>query len=268
MDRLPYFTHQPSPPLRRYVREMIWVNTDHPRTQFLLPETTLTMVLRQSGHASLDNQILPHAIVSGLQQQTRIVDHAAHSTLLIVRFTEAGAPTVLHDRADLLYNRTLPLDNLIPRQQIAEIQNLLADTRDIHQRFLAVERFLLRRIQQPAAISRVISPQIETAARIIRDSEGRSSIAAIAHRTGMSQSALERHFRAAVGVSPKTLCRLARLQHLCRLWDAGMSLTEIAHEAGYFDQPHMVRDFRHFTGHAPEEFLRTVSPRNLPTFYK
>jgi len=84
----------------------------------------------------------------------------------------------------------------------------------------------------------------------------------------MSQSALERHFRSAVGTTLKTLSRLARLQHVCRLWDQGKSLTEIAFEAGYCDQPHLVRDFWLFTGSAPEEFFRTSSPRNLPTFYK
>jgi AraC-like DNA-binding protein len=83
----------------------------------------------------------------------------------------------------------------------------------------------------------------------------------------MSQSALERRFRAVVGATPKGLSRLARLQHVCRLWNAGKNLTEIAFEAGYSDQPHMVHDFRLFTGTSPEKFLRS-SRRNLPTFYK
>ncbi len=115
---------------------------------------------------------------------------------------------------------------------------------------------------------REISPQIEAAVEMIRNSGGRSSIAAVARRVAMSQSTLERHFRAAVGASPKKLSRLARLQHVCRLWDRGKSLTEIAFEAGYSDQPHMVHDFRLFTGMSPEEFFRGTSPRNLPTFYK
>ena len=54
---------------------------------------------------------------------------------------------------------------------------------------------------------------------------------------------------------------------VCR-GSANKNLTDIAHEAGYFDQPHMVRDFRLFTDQAPEDFLRNASPRNLPTFYK
>jgi AraC-like DNA-binding protein len=82
----------------------------------------------------------------------------------------------------------------------------------------------------------------------------------------MSQSALERHFRVAVGVAPKKLSRLARLQHVCRLWNTGKSLTDISTEAGYFEQSHMVRDFRLFTGTSPEQFFRGASTRNLPIF--
>jgi len=261
-----HFAWQPSTPLRRYVREILWVQSDRPRTQVLLPETTLTVVLRQSGHGCLRDQVLPDAVVSGLQQQARIVQHAPHSLMIIIRFTEVGAPAILHDRVDLLYNQTLALDEVLPPREIDGIQNLLADTRQRDQQFLTVERFLLGRIQRRETGS--ISPQIEAAVTMIRSSGGRASIAAIAHRAGMSQSALERHFRAAVGASPKTLSRLARLQNVCRLWDAGKNLTEITHEAGYFDQPHMVRDFRLFTGQAPEEFFRATAPRNLPTFYK
>lgn len=269
MGEVRQFVFRPGGPLRRYVREILSVRSEHPRIQVLLPETTLTLVLRQSGAASLYNETLPNAVVSGLQQRTRMVEHASGSSLIIVRFTEIGASAILHDRVDLLYNRTLSLDAVLPRQEIDRIQDVLTDTRELRQQFLAVERFLSNRIRpQNRTSSQDISPQIEAAVRMIRSSGGRTSIAAIARHAAMSQSALERHFRAAVGATPKKLSRLARLQRVCRLWDAGKNLTEIAFEAGYCDQPHMVRDFRLFTGTSPEEFFRGASPRNLPTFYK
>ena len=246
------------------MREILWVRSEHSRVQVLLPETALTLVLRQSGSASLHQETLPNAIVSGLQQRTRRVEHAPGSSLVIVRFTEVGAPAILHDRADLLYNQTTPLDSILPQQEIEQIQNVLADTPDLPQQILAMERFLTRRIQAASEIS----AQIEAAVQMIRDTGGRSSIAAIARHSAMSQSTLERHFRSAVGATPKGLSRLARLQHVCRLWDAGKTLTEIAFEAGYSDQPHMVHDFRLFTDTSPEEFFRSAGPRNLPTFYK
>src|SRR5258708_10351658 len=269
MSEVRHFVHQPGGSLRRYVREVLWVRSERPRVQALLPETTLTLVLRQSGSASLHNEPLPNAVVSGLQRRARRVEHAAGSAVLIVRFTEVGAPAILHDRVDLLYNRTEPLDAVLPRQDIDRIQSILADIREIRQQILAVERFLARQIRAEVGTSlHDISPQIEAAAQMIRNSEGRSSIAAIARHAAMSQSSLERHFRAAVGATPKGLSRLTRLQHVCRLRDTGKSLTRIAFEAGYSDQPHMVRDFRLFTGTSPEEFFRSAAPRNLPTFYK
>jgi AraC-like DNA-binding protein len=258
-----HFAHRPGGILRRYVREILWLRSERPRVQVLLPETTVTLALRQSGSASLHNKTLPNAMGSGLQQRARVVEHAAGSSLIVVRFTEVGAAAILRDRVDLLYNRTVPLDDLLPRQEIDAVQNKLSDNPDIRKQVIALERFLTSQVRTRNGIS----PQIEAAAQIIRNSEGRSSIAAVARHVAMSQSALERHFRAAVGATPKGLSRLARLQHVCRLWDAGKNLTEIAFEAGYSDQPHLVRDFRLFTDTSPEKFLRS-SPRNLPTFYK
>jgi AraC-like DNA-binding protein len=269
MSEVRQFVHRPGGTLRRYVREILWVRSERPRIQILLPETTLTLVLRQSGKASLHSETLPDAIVSGLQQRTRMVEHAERASLVIVRFTEVGAPAILHDRADLLYNQTVPLDVVLPRRKIDDLQNILADTREIRRQILLVEHFLTCQIHAWDEISsQGISPQIEAAAQMIRNSDGRASIAAIARHAAMSQSALERQFRAAVGATPKKLSRLARLQHVCRLWDTGKTLTEIAFQAGYCDQPHMVRDFRLFTGTSPEEFFLSASPRNLPTFYK
>jgi hypothetical protein len=133
--------YRPGGSLRRYVREILWVRSERPRTQILLPETTFTLVLRQSGLASLDNHALPNAIVSGLQQRTRRIEHSSHATLMIVRFTEVGAAAIVHDRVDLLYNRTIPLDSVLPPREIDHIQNVLADTRSIPRQFVALEPF-------------------------------------------------------------------------------------------------------------------------------
>ena len=115
-----HFVHQPAGLLRRYVREILWVRSARPRAQVLLPETALTMVLRQSGSVSLLNEPLPDAIISGLQLRSRMVMHAAASSIVVIRFTEIGGAAILRDRADLLYNRTLPLEAVLPKPEIEE----------------------------------------------------------------------------------------------------------------------------------------------------
>jgi AraC-like DNA-binding protein len=264
MSELRQFVHQPAGLLRRYVREILWISSDTPRVQTLMPETTLTLAFRQTGSVSLRDQTLPCSVVSGLQQRTRIVEHSAGSSLLVVRFTEIGATAILHQPADELYNHTSALDSLLPQREIDHLQNVLHDTHRPSEQVVHVERFLAKRLRRHNRIS----PQIEAAVQMIRHSNGQSSVRAIARYVAMSQSALERHFRAAVGTSPKQLSRLVRLQHVCRLWHAGKSLTEIAFAAGYTDQPHMIRDFQLFTGTSPERFFRTSFPQTLLTFYK
>ncbi len=264
MSAVSHFVMEPKGVLRRYVREILWVHSQAPRVQMLLPETALTMALRLSGSASLQRAVLPGAVVSGHQETTRLVEHAANSSLLIVRFTEVGASAILHDRADLLYNRMEALDGVLPHRDAEDLQGLLAETVGLREQIRVVERFLLGRLRTE---DRVPVP-IERAARMLLESQGTTSIVALARAVGMSQSALERHFRATVGTTPKMLARLARLQGMCRLWDAGKSLTEIAADAGYSDQSHMVRDFRSFTGIAPKKFFQSGYSRNLPTFYK
>src|SRR5229473_3240726 len=115
MSDVSHFVHRPRGLLRPFVHEILWVNSNDPRVQILLPEMTLTLVIRQSGDASLNNEPLPHAVVSGLQHRSRTIQHGAQSSVIIVRFTGIGAPAVLHDRADLLYTRTAPLDSFVPR---------------------------------------------------------------------------------------------------------------------------------------------------------
>lgn len=250
--------------MRPFVNEMIWVSSEDARAQTLLPETTLTLVLRQSGAVSLNGETLPGAVVSGLQERTRSVQHGTKSSIVVVRFTEIGAPAILHDRADILFAKTASLDTLIPAQSVDRVQHQLANAHTIGEQVTVVEGFLSKRIQPRNGVT----GQIAAAAKMIRESGGTTPIVEIARRVAMSQSALERHFRMATGATPKMYSRLARLQRVCWLWDSGKDLTTIAFEAGYTDQPHLVRDFQLFTGMAPRQFFQTNSPRNLPSFYK
>ena len=61
-----------------------------------------------------------------------------------------------------------------------------------------------------------------------------------------------------MGLAPKTIARLMRFRRVVDRNPADLSArwTEIALDAGYFDQAHLIRDFRQFAGMTPVEFLR------------
>ena len=53
------------------------------------------------------------------------------------------------------------------------------------------------------------------------------------------------------GLTPKHLCRVLRFRRAYALAAQGANWASIASDVGYFDQAHLIRDFREFTGRAP-----------------
>lgn len=84
---------------------------------------------------------------------------------------------------------------------------------------------------------------------------GRLQVSQLAAEMGLHIRTLERLFLDQLGMTPKRLIRLVRLQHLLSSLRAGSfnSLADLAHTCGYTDQSHMIRDFKELTGRLPGE---------------
>ncbi len=92
--------------------------------------------------------------------------------------------------------------------------------------------------------------------RAMQAQHGGLEVGGLAERYGFSVRQVERLFQEHVGVSPKMFGRLARLRLAMRLGaDAQVDWADVAARAGYFDQSHMVRDFRDLNGATPGAFV-------------
>jgi transcriptional regulator GlxA family with amidase domain len=81
-------------------------------------------------------------------------------------------------------------------------------------------------------------------------------VAKIAARHNLSVRQMERCFAEHVGTTPKMFSRLMRLQTALEMSrrSGQPAWAETALAAGYFDQSHMVREFRELTGETPVGF--------------
>ena len=88
----------------------------------------------------------------------------------------------------------------------------------------------------------------------------------LARALAMSERTLRRRFDESFGYGPKTLDRILRYQRFLRLVRLSQGPTAIlAAEAGYSDQPHLVRESRRLAGCTPLEvdrIMRTGSARD------
>jgi transcriptional regulator GlxA family with amidase domain len=81
---------------------------------------------------------------------------------------------------------------------------------------------------------------------------------------------LERKFKKHIGVSPKQLGKVIRLQTALKMLlnEETESLTHIAYESEYYDQAHFIKDFKEFTGTNPKDFLGNENMSLSALFYK
>ncbi len=99
--------------------------------------------------------------------------------------------------------------------------------------------------------------QIRSACQRLIVSQGMERMTDLAHHTNMSQRSLERHFAQQVGLPPKTFARLKRFHHaLSRLLDQStFSGVAVAHQCGYYDQAHLIKEFNAFAGSPPSMIM-------------
>lgn len=100
------------------------------------------------------------------------------------------------------------------------------------------------------------TPTVEEAARQLTEEQSSFSIAQLATENHLSLRQLERDFLREVGVSPKKLSRMLRFDRLIRsrMNTSFTKWSALAYEFGYYDQMHLIRDFRKFLDITPSAF--------------
>jgi AraC-like DNA-binding protein len=106
-------------------------------------------------------------------------------------------------------------------------------------------------LNKPFSLTEIELPQpnpVQKAIEAMRLAHGEVDIDYIASQASLSPRQFRRRCLEESGITPKLLCRILRFRHASQL--AGPAAC-IALDAGYFDQAHMSRDFRQFSGSTP-----------------
>jgi transcriptional regulator GlxA family with amidase domain len=82
----------------------------------------------------------------------------------------------------------------------------------------------------------------------------------VADRLGITARHLRRAFTLCVGIGPKEFSRTVRLQRALQLSSASGDWGRIASDAGYYDQAHLIAEFRDLIGLTPGAFSSRLRP--------
>jgi AraC-like DNA-binding protein len=142
-------------------------------------------------------------------------------------------------------------------EAVRQLEEQLAEATQTRARVALVEQFLLRRFGDDGRVD------VEPLVRAVWKGKGHARVAGLCGEVGLTERTLERIFAATLAMPPRSYLRLARFLHACSVLRRRrfLTLTEVAHDCGYYDQAHFIGDFKAFSGVTPAEFLasRTFS---------
>jgi AraC-like DNA-binding protein len=94
------------------------------------------------------------------------------------------------------------------------------------------------------------------------ENESAFSLSEIARKTGISRTTLVKHFNLHLCATPshfKKIVRFRRAMKHHRHLFSKESLTALSYSAEYFDQSHMIKDFKSLTRYSPKPFFSRIS---------
>ncbi len=116
-----------------------------------------------------------------------------------------------------------------------------------------------------------INQLVQAATKEIISQQGAFNVTTFCQDYGSHKSTLQKNFVIHTGLKPKQFPNIIRFNytHLYITRKKFSSLTEAACACGYFDQSHMIKEFRKITNATPRDMLsnRRVLPQLTSTFY-
>src|SRR5262245_2499609 len=259
-----YHETVPLPALARYV-ECIWTlesDSFSPGAppERILPDGCVELILNFGANFAQHNSDgtahkQPTRFLIGQMTGPVLIAPTGRVELMGIRFHPGGTfpflPIPMHELTDTL----VELGALSTRLE-RELTNGVEELGSLSQKVAAVQARLLSQIRD----TNNDSLPLELAARIVARG-GLVSVDELIADSGISGRQLERRFLQQVGVGPKLLSRILRFQQVFRAVEReDVQWAPIAVECGYYEQSHLIRDFRQFAHQSPAVLFAQQTP--------
>ena len=207
----------------------------------------------------------PRAMVLGQTIDPFYIQPTGYVNTFAIRFYPYGFANFVNTSISNLVNKETPIRDLFGEEPSKKLEHEIVNATSTQERIEIVERFLIGRLSESATIDNIVKTTIDT----LLDTKGASPINEILKQDLSKRRQLERKFIKQIGLSPKQLGKVIRLQTALKMLlnEKHETLTKIAYESEYYDQAHFIKDFKEFTGTNPKEFLKDSRMELSALFY-
>lgn len=227
--------------------------------QLIIPDGCIEMIFilgddikRYTSNAKFIIQ--PREFILGQISDEFYIEPIGYVNSFAVRFYPYGFANFTPTPLKKLANKETPIALLFGENPSQELGQKIMQATNTKERIEIIESFLLNKLNDKTTIDSIVKTTIDA----LFSTGGKTSITAILKDDLSKRRQLERKFIQQIGISPKQLGKVIRLQTALKMLLNQQSETfaEIAYESEYYDQAHFIKDFKEFTGTTPKEFLK------------
>ena len=255
-----YQVYTPSPELQPFIK-CFWTLEDEGNKetvrQRVVPDGCMEMIFHYGDNYKQYFEdgnfiIQPKCFVFGQITNYLEIEPVGTTGIVAARFNPEGLIPFISIPVNQLENKAVEISYVFGEKGIQLEKEVFAGI-DNSERIRIIETFLLSFLTDPNIIHTITKSCVEA----ILQSQGQLSVIELADKINVNRRNLERKFNTAIGMSPKQLSRVVRLQAAIKMMeqDGFTNLTSLAYESGYYDQAHFIKDFKEFTGISPRQFF-------------
>jgi AraC-like DNA-binding protein len=247
--KLKHLRRSPSPDLVPWIAHYWMISWDlrgcEPHIAESLPHPNVHMIFEKGT-----------SVVCGVQTSkfSRVLE--GQSRVFGIKFRPGGFRPFFDSPVSKLANRIIPAKHVFGKD-IAALESVLLSSRKEKEKVEASDKFFRSRLPERDEAIDLAAKLVE---RILHETEIKT-VDDLVNRIGIGKRSLQRLFNEYVGASPKWVVRRYRLHELIEKFNSGDQLDwpQLALELGYFDQAHLINDFKSIVGYSPAKYQKVVS---------
>ncbi|MBN9381051.1 MAG: helix-turn-helix transcriptional regulator [Chitinophagaceae bacterium] len=250
--------HFPKYPLSNFIEHIVYVCGSLPIPYIKeLPQGGINMVIELNENTvntmypeSGNKKVVKNAWITGMQKQAIMYKNNPNSTIISIRFTVGGFFSLTKIPIPILDHVGIEAEEVFG-SSFTRLHEQLLNATTFTDKVTFIENYFLQySVDENMGdhIVRFINQHID------------KPIDWLIQKSGYSQKHVIHLLKTYTGFSPKYLQRIRRLHQVVaeiQKQKDHIDWFAIIHRYGYFDQAHLIKDFSHFTGLKPMEYLKS-----------
>jgi len=261
-----YQLSQPSPPLAPYVKNYWGLSScseqESYHIQRIVPVGLISLYFYfnarpqvVSGKPTIDHSVF----ITGQINQAYDLRVGDSIQLFAITFQPLGAFYLFGKPVHELFNNCVSFQSWCGFS-ITFLSDKLYEATSFEQRVKIMEVFLIQQMQ--ASTNILPYSRMNSSIDLIHENAGQTGLQDMAGKACLSPKHYQRLFNECIGITPKGYLRIVRFQQalLIKQFNSTIDLTTLAYQCNYYDQAHMINDFKKLTGLTPGKYFSQCDP--------